>query len=83
MDNLYPPITATRQLLAALIDEPSDYLAYSLFEAVDGPGTDENVLIEILCTSRTSEEIKKIKTAFKNSIVDYLILSIILLSSFF
>ncbi|XP_015752525.1 PREDICTED: annexin A7-like [Acropora digitifera] len=43
---------------------PADYDATSLRKAVKGLGTDETVLIEILCT-RTNAEIKDIKTSYQ------------------
>lgn len=54
-------------MLIALTAEPKDFLAQSLFEAVDGPGTNEDVLIEILCSRKSNEEIDSIKKAFQSS----------------
>lgn len=51
-------------IVVALMMSPADYDATSLRKAVKGLGTDETVLIEILCT-RTNAEIKDIKTSYQ------------------
>lgn len=41
-----------------------DFAAYSVKKAVKGLGTDEEVLIEVICTA-TNEELATIKEAYK------------------
>ncbi|XP_077023709.1 annexin A13 isoform X3 [Tamandua tetradactyla] len=48
----------------ALLDRPSEYAARQLREAVEGLGTDEPVLIEVLCTA-TNKEIIAMKEAYQ------------------
>ncbi|XP_004431145.1 PREDICTED: annexin A13 [Ceratotherium simum simum] len=48
----------------ALLDRPSEYDARQLQKAVKGLGTNEEVLIEVLCT-RTNKEIIAIKEAYQ------------------
>jgi len=50
--------------VVALFMPPDEYDAYQLHEGVQGAGTDEKVLIEILC-SRTNAEIKAAAAAYK------------------
>ena len=48
----------------ALMMPPAEYDAREVKEAIKGLGTDEAVLIEIICT-RTNEEMSAIKDAYK------------------
>ncbi|KAM6171866.1 annexin A13 [Erethizon dorsatum] len=48
----------------ALLDRPSEYAARQLQKAMKGLGTDEAVLIEVLC-SRSNKEISAIKEAYQ------------------
>lgn len=52
------------RLACALITPPAEYDASQLFKAIEGLGTDEATLIEILAT-RSNEEIKAIRKAYR------------------
>ncbi|XP_064637506.1 annexin A7-like isoform X10 [Lineus longissimus] len=54
------------ECMIALFRETTFYDAYSLRKAIKGAGTDELVLIEILCT-RTNSEIREIKRSYKEN----------------
>ncbi|KAK7794126.1 hypothetical protein R5R35_012613 [Gryllus longicercus] len=51
-------------VIVALMRPPADYLCKQLNNAMEGAGTDENTLIEIIC-SKTNEEIKDIVEAYE------------------
>lgn len=53
-----------RDICLALLKTPADSDADSLRSAIKGPGTDEDVLIEI-CVTRNNQQINAIKTAYK------------------
>ena len=48
----------------ALMMTPGEYLASEVKRAIKGLGTDEAVLVEVLCT-RTNEEMTALKEAYK------------------
>lgn len=48
----------------ALLMPPSHYLASEVKRAIKGLGTDEAVLVEIICT-RTNEQMTELKEAYK------------------
>jgi len=50
--------------IVALMETPDAYDAHCLHKAIKGAGTDEHCLIEIM-SSRSNEEIKKIKETYK------------------
>jgi len=52
-----------RHALKALMRPPAEYAARELRKAMRGPGTDEEVLIEIICT-RTNDQLNEIKESY-------------------
>jgi hypothetical protein len=56
-----------RDTIEALMMTPSEFDAFSLRKAVQGLGTDEGALIDLLNT-RTSEQINAAKTAYQTSL---------------
>ena len=59
-------------VILALMIPPEEYLCKQLHKAMDGLGTDESALIEILCTKR-NEEIKRLVAVYEDS--KYIMLS--------
>ena len=53
------------ELILALFMPPTYYDAWSLRDAMKGAGTQERVLIEILCT-RTNQEIREIVRCYQS-----------------
>jgi annexin A7/11 len=53
-----------KQTILALMMTPVDYDADELYKAIRGLGTNEEVLVEILCT-RTNQQIADIKNAYR------------------
>lgn len=52
--------------ILALMIKPAEYMASEVKRAIKGLGTDEAVLVEVLCT-RTNEEMTALKEAYKKS----------------
>jgi len=55
-----------QKLLLALLVPLEEYFAQLLFDAMDGLGTDEEVLIEVLCTS-SNLLIETVRTVYVQS----------------
>lgn len=55
-----------QKLLIALLTPVSEFLARELHNAIAGLGTDEDVLIELLCPS-SNRQIQSMKEAYKRS----------------
>lgn len=53
-------------VIVALMAEPDQYLCQELNKAFDGAGTNENVLVEILCT-KTNDEVKRLVEVYEES----------------
>ncbi|ELT88886.1 hypothetical protein CAPTEDRAFT_226167 [Capitella teleta] len=51
-------------VVVALMEKPSDYDAICLQKALSGAGTDEDCLIEVMCT-RSNAEIQAVKDSYK------------------
>jgi annexin A7/11 len=51
-------------VIVALVIPPVDYLCKQLHKAMEGMGTDEHTLIEILC-SKSNKEVKEIVDAYE------------------
>lgn len=51
-------------VIVALMTEPDQYLCQELNKAMDGVGTNENVLVEILCT-KTNDEVKRLVEVYE------------------
>lgn len=56
-----------RKVILGLMMTLPEYDAYSVKTAVKGLGTDENALIEVLC-SRTNQELEAAKEAYRKSV---------------
>lgn len=53
-------------VIVALMRPPEEYLCKQLHKAMDGAGTDESALVEILCT-RENDEIQQIVEKYEES----------------
>ena len=51
-------------VIIALMLPPADYLCKQLHKAMEGLGTDEHTLVEILC-SKSNKEVKEIVEAYE------------------
>ncbi|KAJ6639203.1 Annexin B10 [Pseudolycoriella hygida] len=51
-------------VIVALMTTPDQYLCQELNKAMDGAGTNENVLVEILCT-KTNDEVKRLVEVYE------------------
>lgn len=52
--------------IKALLMAPAEYDAYQLRKAMKGLGTDEDVLIEVICT-RSNAQLKEVIRVYKES----------------
>ena len=57
-----------KELLSGLLMEQDEYDAWIVNRCIKGLGTDDDTLIEILCT-KSNIEIKKLKEAYKKSLI--------------
>lgn len=55
-------------VIVGLMTKPDEYLCKQLHKAMDGMGTDETTLIEILCT-KTNEEISRLIGVYEDCMV--------------
>jgi len=53
-------------VILALMKPPNQYLCKELHKAMNGIGTEEGALVEILCT-RSNEEVKELVTTYEDS----------------
>ena len=53
-------------VILALMKPPNEYLCKELYKAMDGFGTDEGTLVEILCT-KSNEEVKQLVSTYEES----------------
>lgn len=67
-------------VIVALMTAPDQYLCQELNKAMDGAGTNENVLVEILCT-KTNDEVKRLVEVYEES--ECFCISIIIASRFY
>lgn len=52
-------------VIVALMLQPDQYLCKQMHKAMDGMGTDESALVEILCT-KSNEEVKRLVTVYED-----------------
>ncbi|XP_072572263.1 annexin A2 isoform X2 [Paramormyrops kingsleyae] len=62
---------ALQDLMLGLVMTPSQFDAHRLRQAMEGLGTDEEALLEVLCT-RSTEQLKDITVAYKQEFDRYL-----------
>lgn len=56
-------------VIVGLMLPPDEYLCKQLHQAMDGAGTEENTLVEIICT-KTNEEVKKLVATYEESMLN-------------
>lgn len=70
IDDLKSELGGTfEDVIVGLMLTPEEYLCKQLNQAMDGIGTEERTLVEIICT-KTNEEMKKLVDVYGNSKYD-------------
>ncbi len=61
---MHKPFSHLELVFKALMKSPAELEAHDLKKAIDGAGTDEEAVIDLMCTKRNSE-MQELKQAFK------------------